>query len=99
MAITVRPAILAATGEPGESDEDPGMDVDRMVEEFGDGSGSSDPPPPVRARRLSPHGPDGGVVGQAPGPQATERSVTAGPGPPATKEKSEEELEQERSTR
>ena len=52
---TVRPSatywpILASDGTPGDSDDDPGMDVDGMIDGLGSGDsqegGDSEPPPP-----------------------------------------------------
>ena len=88
--MAVRPTHAANEAEePGESDDDPGMDVETMAEDLKE----FDPPPPVRARHESPHGPVAGS--SAPGSQVSERSLAAEPGPLAAKGKSEEELEQE----
>ena len=47
---TVRPSttfwpLMASDGEPGDSDDDPGMDVDKVTEELDEG-GYAPPPPP-----------------------------------------------------
>ena len=61
------------------------MDIDRMAEEMDEA-----PRLPVRVRHRSSHGPGGG---QASGSQVSERSLAADPGPPAVREKSNEEQE------
>ena len=78
-----RPLLGKDAADPGESDDDPdrmGDIIDEMMADPLNG-------PPVDY--------DSEEGSRAPGPQVGERSPAAGSGPPAVRNKSEEELEQE----
>ena len=91
-----------AEEEPGELDDDPGMDEmmtfdqdqerimrqEWRVEDFGD----EEPRPPQRPRYQTRS--QSGDRAAPPGPQVRERSLAAGSGQVAVREESEEEKEQ-----
>ena len=45
---------MASDGEPGDSDDDPGMDVDKVTEELDEGGYEPPPPYPEYERERQP---------------------------------------------